>query len=253
MGHCKDCLEEDEGVEMKFKVGDKVLNKYTNFVFKILKIAEEGEVIRGDWFDGDKEFEIPEKSYILEDEDERLFFEEVVCCASDLILVSEQNLTEQIETCRKKKGDLDKELKDLEKELIELENQNLKFKVGDWVTYIDDHDTFKIVKIAEAGETVKGPWVGSDVELKLPEKSYILEDEDGKWWRDVIGEECALIPCTNIETELRMFIEDLEKHWRTLSTFRSGAFSSDTRDYYTGQMNQNKRIREELTRILEKA
>jgi hypothetical protein len=62
---------------MKFKVGDIVRPKSSWGNHKIIRIAEKGEVVKGLWKDGDTEFKVLEKSYILEDEQKRLSFSEV--------------------------------------------------------------------------------------------------------------------------------------------------------------------------------
>jgi hypothetical protein len=52
----------------------------------------------------------------------------------------------------------------------------MRFQVGDIIRYKEDDELVEIVKIAEKGESVLGPWsVAGDREVILCEKSYIFE------------------------------------------------------------------------------
>ena len=59
----------------------------------------------------------------------------------------------------------------------------MKFKVGDIVQPRNHSERLKVVKIAEGGETVKGPWSSGwkKIEVWGKSKSYIFEDEEGIW------------------------------------------------------------------------
>jgi hypothetical protein len=60
----------------------------------------------------------------------------------------------------------------------------MKFQVGDVIRYEGkkrNGQNETIVKIAEAGELVKGPWCMGLKEFELGEESYILEDREGEW------------------------------------------------------------------------
>ena len=61
----------------------------------------------------------------------------------------------------------------------------MKFKVGDVIKDKDLRDTssqkLRIRKIAEAGETVEGPWVDDERHRTMLRKAYILARDDGLW------------------------------------------------------------------------
>jgi hypothetical protein len=66
----------------------------------------------------------------------------------------------------------------------------MKFQVGDTVKHKDADmvdEIYKVIKIAEKGDIVKGPWWAGNEENKMTANSYILEDEDGKWFWEYIG------------------------------------------------------------------
>jgi uncharacterized protein YodC (DUF2158 family) len=151
---------------MKFKAGDKVQYKGDDETYKIVKIAEQGEVVKGPWCDTEREFEVPEKAYIIEGSDGEWYYHEVE--------------------------------KEKYYELI-TEETPPKFKVGDTVRLRNENESFKIIKIAEKGEIVDGPWWDEDenVEFKIPEKAYILEDEEKEWYYYEVSSEERL----NLVTE----------------------------------------------------
>jgi uncharacterized protein YodC (DUF2158 family) len=163
---------------MKFKVGDTVRVRNDDEILKIVKIAKAGEVVGGPWLAGDKELEMIETSYILEDE------EAIYCFASvkeedELELVSKETLKEelvaQLEEARETAKNLEEKLKEF-----------TKFKVGDVVKYKNGENAYKVLQIAEAGEVVEGPWCTNNKSLEMFYKSYILESFSGLLYREAI-------------------------------------------------------------------
>ena len=135
--------------ELKFKVGDVVrYEDSTKFRYRVVQIAEKGEVVKGPWMSGDEEFEVSERAYILANDCGQWSYSSVVECAL---------------------------------ELVEIEEKPLKFRVGDVIQYSDHLEKQTIMKIAEKGEIVKGPWTYRHDEIEMAEKSYILEVESGNW------------------------------------------------------------------------
>jgi hypothetical protein len=67
----------------------------------------------------------------------------------------------------------------------------MKFQVGDVIKCRSEgYGIKRVVKIAEKGELVKGPWYDRDREWKVSKKSYILEDVENNW---------SMIPFTDEE------------------------------------------------------
>jgi hypothetical protein len=167
---------------MKFKVGDKVKYKGDNELFKVVQIAEEGETVVRHWWDEyeKRETYIHETSYILENEKGRCHGITVRC---------EKYL-----------------------ELITKETSP-KFKVGDIVEYKDRPGTYKVIKIAEEGETVKGPWMCGFPKAKVFEKGYILEDKDGWFYYHAVKHDERLYLVTEEELKNKLIdnIKDLEE------------------------------------------
>jgi hypothetical protein len=65
----------------------------------------------------------------------------------------------------------------------------MKFKVGDLIKSKGGSlGPLKIVRIvAVGGVPVAGPWNNGDDKVIVPENSYILEDENGKWTWAYVG------------------------------------------------------------------
>jgi hypothetical protein len=105
----------------------------------------------------------------------------------------------------------------------------MKFKAGDIVKFTHlNNEVFKVVKIAEKGETVKGPWSSLDPELKMSEKSYILEDEDSWWWADStdnLNNGLELVTKEKLKKEAKEKIEDfreeVEAYFNSLKTLEN--------------------------------
>ena len=62
---------------MKFKVGDdirirKEINQYSLFEEKVIRIAKEGEIVKGPWADGDSSYKLRVDSYILKHKETQL-------------------------------------------------------------------------------------------------------------------------------------------------------------------------------------
>ena len=94
-----------------------------------------------------------------------------------------------------------------------MEENTMEFKVGDVIENIWYDDKYKVVKIAKAGETVKGPWrLSKEEELQLYYDAYILEDKDGKWYI-INTEDCSytLIKVGEKEPEKTMDEDKVQK------------------------------------------
>jgi hypothetical protein len=105
----------------------------------------------------------------------------------------------------------------------------MKFKAGDIVRFKHlNNEVFKVVTIGEKGEVVKGPWSGLEPELKMSGKSYILEDEDGRWWADGVDDvdnRLALMTKEKLKKEAKEKIEDfreeVEVYFNSLKTLEN--------------------------------
>jgi hypothetical protein len=91
----------------------------------------------------------------------------------------------------------------------------MKFKVGDIVKDKITSDTYKIVKIAETGELIEGPWFYGE-EFKVPVKSYILENKEGFWCYNLITNENEL---ELIQRPVQTPQQDLSSPFPTLKEF----------------------------------
>ena len=90
----------------------------------------------------------------------------------------------------------------------------MKFEVGDVIqSKVGPYSKLKIVKIAEKGETVNGPWVNGEGKKRILAEVYILEDEYGIWtWSllkyeeeyELVKEEDRLIS----EKKIRKFLQN---------------------------------------------
>jgi uncharacterized protein YodC (DUF2158 family) len=107
----------------------------------------------------------------------------------------------------------------------------MKFKVGDTVRVRNDDETFKIVKIAKAGEVVEGPWSHGATDFALIETSYILEDEEAIYCFASVKEEdeLELVSKETLKEELVAQLEEaretaknLEEKLKEFTKFKVG-------------------------------
>jgi hypothetical protein len=218
---------------MKFKVGDTV--KYKAFedskTYKIVRIAEPGDLIEGPWscgyeYQGIKFFW---KAYILGDK-KGFWCYDAVKNEEDLELVPEGNRGEELRQKLQEARETAKRAREtanrLEEELIEFERNTFKFEVGDVLRYKGCQTIYKVVKIAEPGEVIKGNW-GDKSKFKEfvgPEKSYILENKKGKWYCTPKSREGRLVLISkdelkrkskeklkSLSRELKIMVEKTEK------------------------------------------
>jgi hypothetical protein len=78
----------------------------------------------------------------------------------------------------------------------------MRFQVGDIIRYKEDDELVEIVKIAEKGETVFGPWFYESREVILSEKSYIFERKNKEGRRS--WTHCALANKVWLENEYEL-------------------------------------------------
>jgi hypothetical protein len=196
---------------MKFKAGDMVKDERGES-FKIVKLAEEGEVVLGPWFAGSKEIEIPVKAYVLEDEQGRWMYHRLQLEGFLSLATPEplkEKLVAQLKESRETVKRLEKELEEakdaaikIEDELIELEKAESEFKADDIVRYKDHWNFYRVVKLVEERETIEGPWFAGSKEIEIDKDSIILEDSLGRWF------------CDSINSEGEEFGPELELIWR---------------------------------------
>jgi hypothetical protein len=186
---------------MKFKAGDRVVYKDdSQGIYEVIKIAEEGEVVKGPWYTGAKEVNIRYKCYVLKSESEEW----------ELFSADRDDLEDDLEL---KTDNLKRQIKELEDELKEeLTLKTFKFKVGD-VIADSWGEAFKIVKLAEKGEVVPGPWSSGSKELTIPLTAYIFENNYKVWSYHPQSDEesLRLLPKNEMEKLSKVRIEEFEK------------------------------------------
>ena len=164
--HCESnyrLVDIEEEKELKFKVGDVIEHKRIHVKYKVVKLAKEGDIVKGLWRGQDEASarKMYRKSYILENEVGEW-------CSLNVLSESEY-------------------------ELVNVEEKELKFKVGDIVQSKYVMEEQKVVKIAKKGERVEGPWASMRAYRDMSEKAYILEFiegvSEGMWFYAPVTEE----------------------------------------------------------------